>query len=452
MGCRARSYGASDKCLKTDAEEDAAIEACGYYNPFTKRCSGEYCKTAVEDSKVFSIATEFLNDVYEDPDPESTCGKTQASCCFEEAYTSTVGVEVSFGLAIGADAGYAFGFNEWDGDDCKAKAGYVASYCISPGELNVGIQASYGTGWYVNFDAIAGTSLVSTIGAYAIFGGSIGVEFTNPYTLEGFYDPNPLDAPVIVAAEKAQLEHDMENADLAEFTVDWWGILWEENVDYLGMFFNVGFGLAIDAGVTPAFCVTETITEYDYTFENEKTLCVPEACFPNDAVVHTSPTTTKTMDELNVGDMVLTSHGFSPVYAFAHKDDEATSSFLKLSTASGHSIELSPEHRVFTHDERSNTMAAVAAKEVRVGDLLLVNDDTRPSTVTAVRTVSKKGLHAPYTVQGSVVVNGVLASSYDDTPDIKVGNRVLHLAMTPLRLMCSVFASACGPEVTRTAI
>merc|ERR1711998_58492 len=141
---------------------------------------------------------------------------------------------------------------------------------------------------------------------------------------------------------------------------------------------------------------------------------------------------------------VLTATGFSKVYAFAHHEPGTTAEFVKLHTASGHALELTSEHLVHVAGGRN---AYVPAKEVEVGDLLTVVDDgssyekndaaatAQRSVVTHVELVTKEGLHTPYTREGSIVVNGVLASSYDDTPPLKIagtevvsGATVLHLA------------------------
>lgn len=134
------------------------------------------------------------------------------------------------------------------------------------------------------------------------------------------------------------------------------------------------------------------------------------ACFPADATVTTADGTSVRMDALAVGDEVRTSPTTTGrVYFFSHSDRAGVHSFVRLTTAAGAAITLSPGHYLplVRHGEAA---ALTAASAVAVGDeLTLASGDRSP--VVAVAAVERTGLYAPHAVGGAgVVVDGVWAS------------------------------------------
>ncbi|KAJ8903046.1 hypothetical protein NDN08_006361 [Rhodosorus marinus] len=130
------------------------------------------------------------------------------------------------------------------------------------------------------------------------------------------------------------------------------------------------------------------------------------ACFPADAKVNLADGTIKEMRELEAGDRVLVVDGsFSDVYAFSHRDPVVVSEFIRIESSDGHVIELSPTHYLVTGDELR------AAKDVAKGDQMeLANGGS--SRVVRISRVKKSGLYNPHTLQGTIVVNNVVASTY----------------------------------------
>ena len=162
------------------------------------------------------------------------------------------------------------------------------------------------------------------------------------------------------------------------------------------------------------------------------------------------------MSSLAIGDVIRTGVSqYSEIYAFAHKDSVETGDYLQLRTASERVLEITVDHHVH-RTAPYGTKEVVPARDVRVGDTLWVveSEALAPSVVVGIRTVSKVGVHAPYTREGNIVVNGILASSYDETPHVVIGgytllsgSAMLHLATGPLRVACAVVPSACSTDM-----
>lgn len=179
----------------------------------------------------------------------------------------------------------------------------------------------------------------------------------------------------------------------------------------------------------------------------------------------------KTMADLKVGDQVLSTAGdesYQTVYAFAHLDKSRPTKFLQLFTDSSSSeaaLEVTENHLLYLGGKSH----PVPANSIRVGDLLRGNGNTQDQStlnVTSIQPVVRKGVYAPLTQDGTVVVGKehVVASSYVavQTPvqtttcfDTKTHEGhvemtaigtvswlhqadVTHMWLSPLRLVCTL--------------
>jgi len=179
-------------------------------------------------------------------------------------------------------------------------------------------------------------------------------------------------------------------------------------------------------------------------------------CFPGDSVVTTDAGVKKPMKDLRVGESVLalSDDGLlrpSEVLLFLDRSETARTEYVTLVTDAGKSITATPTHLVLRWEkpERSQIRHAnpVYAKNVRVNDTLLtvIGGDggllrLRTERVVAVTRTVKFGLYAPLTVDGTVVVDDVVASCY------AVIDRqwLAHLAFLPVRAMAAARASLYG--------
>lgn len=146
------------------------------------------------------------------------------------------------------------------------------------------------------------------------------------------------------------------------------------------------------------------------------------ACFPGDATVTLEGGASRAMSELQVGDRVRVlradgSSAFEDVYFFDHQVGGGANAFVRIALAGGAALELSGGH--FVPVGASLAAATMKrARDVAAGDVLLVLPAgaaaARAVAVESVAAVTKAGLFAPVTASGTVVVGGVVASTYSD--------------------------------------
>lgn len=181
-------------------------------------------------------------------------------------------------------------------------------------------------------------------------------------------------------------------------------------------------------------------------------------CFPGDSVVTTDLGEKKLMRDLRVGDSVLalSADGMlrpSRVLLFLDRSETARTAYVTLVTDAGRSITATPTHLVLRWEkpERSQIRHAnpVFAKRVRVNDTLLtvIGDGgaggrlrLRTERVVRVVRAERTGLYAPLTVDGTVVVDDVVASCYA----VLDSHWLAHLAFLPVRALAAARASLYG--------
>lgn len=150
------------------------------------------------------------------------------------------------------------------------------------------------------------------------------------------------------------------------------------------------------------------------------------ACFPANGIVQTR-TRAMYLSELKVGDEVAVAPGiYSRIYTFSHRDANAKARFVRITTESGMSLDLTPGHLIYVKERPE----AIAASNVSVGDTLRVSDGSL-STVRSIRSVTSTGLYAPHSIQGDIIVNDLIASCYTDHVDPSAA----HALLAPLRAL-----------------
>ncbi|XP_037613334.1 sonic hedgehog protein A [Sebastes umbrosus] len=165
-------------------------------------------------------------------------------------------------------------------------------------------------------------------------------------------------------------------------------------------------------------------------------------CFPGSSTVILQDGTKKAVKHLQPGDRVLAADDEgNPVYTdfimFIDQDSTTRRLFYVIETDSGQKITLTAAHLLFivhntTEEERMS--AAIFASEVRSGQKVFVFDAERsrlePVMVKRIYTQMHEGSFAPVTVQGTVVVDQVLASCYAVIED----HDLAHWSLAPIRL------------------
>jgi Hint module len=152
-------------------------------------------------------------------------------------------------------------------------------------------------------------------------------------------------------------------------------------------------------------------------------------CFPSTATVELEDGSVVTMDKLSVGDAVKVGpNTFSKVFMFTHKMQAGVHDFVKITTATGASISLTSGHYMAIDG------ALVAASQVEIGAQLGLGTGA-VDKVVSISTVRETGLYNPQTLQGNIVVNGVVASTYTTA----VAPQFAHAVLTPLRAFFAIF-------------
>ncbi len=145
------------------------------------------------------------------------------------------------------------------------------------------------------------------------------------------------------------------------------------------------------------------------------------------------------MDQLEIGDSVRSNNkdGFSRVHGFYHMERDTEADYLAIETdRTKEPLEISPNHFIFING------VAVTAANVKVGDRL------GDAYVTDVTPVKRYGIYAPATYSGTIMVNGVLASTYSSHMKHAPINEHYgaHLVLSYHRLLCRFNFEACAAE------
>ena len=145
------------------------------------------------------------------------------------------------------------------------------------------------------------------------------------------------------------------------------------------------------------------------------------------------------IDKLKVGDLVVTSHkgDLSRVYSLAHNDPNGQTEYLQISTDTGDTIEISGSHMLFVNNKLT------LAKDVVVGNFL--GDSQK---VVEIGTITRRGMYAPLTENGEILVSGVRSSSYVGILKTSLSMQafVYHAGLAPLRIVCGFHFGFCKAE------
>jgi len=138
------------------------------------------------------------------------------------------------------------------------------------------------------------------------------------------------------------------------------------------------------------------------------------------------------MNELRVGDMIKVydlasgEYRFSPVLGFLHVERDREQEYLLMKLQNQASITMSGDHLLFVNE----TKIPIRAKSAIVGRDTVWYDNALVLITDRVL-VKKHGVFNVLTYEGTIVVDGVLASNY--ASDI-YSHEVQHQVLSPFRL------------------
>ncbi|XP_077072935.1 indian hedgehog signaling molecule a [Siphateles boraxobius] len=172
-------------------------------------------------------------------------------------------------------------------------------------------------------------------------------------------------------------------------------------------------------------------------------------CFPGSALVTIEDGSVKTMDRLQPGEKVLASSEsdgsgmliYSEVIAFLDRDPSAEKQFYTIETDSGAKLSLTAAHLLFVSEGNcsgpvlSAELKSVFASNVLPGQCVVstrgAGQEGYLSRVTRIQIQEDKGVFAPLTRHGTVVVNSVVSSCYAAVDQ----HWLAHWAFGPLRVL-----------------
>lgn len=182
------------------------------------------------------------------------------------------------------------------------------------------------------------------------------------------------------------------------------------------------------------------------------------SCFERSSIVQTR-NGPRPMSALRIQDEVLSYNSdegileYSPVITFLDRDPTRKELFIKIKTEFGEQLILTRYHLVYRQEYDERPSVTYAAR-ILPGDKILVLPNVenvtsptefadsseyakaplgklRPTKVLAVHYVRSRGVYAPLTTTGTIVVNGVVSSCYALVND----HQLAHRAFAPIRLL-----------------
>ncbi|XP_037717997.1 protein hedgehog [Drosophila subpulchrella] len=168
-------------------------------------------------------------------------------------------------------------------------------------------------------------------------------------------------------------------------------------------------------------------------------------CFTPESTALLESGVQKPLGELSIGDRVLSmaANGqavFSEVILFMDRNLEQMQNFVELHTDGGAVLTVTPAHLVSVWQPEHQDLTFVFADRVVEQNQVLVRDaktgELRPQRVVRVGSVRSKGVVAPLTREGTIVVNSVAASCYA----VINSQSLAHWGLAPMRLLSTVEA------------
>nr|AVO65204.1 hedgehog [Urechis unicinctus] len=161
-------------------------------------------------------------------------------------------------------------------------------------------------------------------------------------------------------------------------------------------------------------------------------------CFSGQMEVTVPGGTSLPMSHIQVGDNVLTLSDdgrlvYDMVIAFFHQNPIETAYYLTLHTANGKQVSMTPDHLIYASGSNASVynFDPIFTRNVLIGDFVLTKsgDKYEKSMVVGVKESVQKGLYAPLTKHGTVVVNHVITSCYA----VIYSHDIAHASLAPLR-------------------
>jgi hypothetical protein len=145
-------------------------------------------------------------------------------------------------------------------------------------------------------------------------------------------------------------------------------------------------------------------------------------------------TVSETSLHVKAWDVKLGKGVFSHLRGWIHADPQIETTFLEIfPRGSLLPLSLTPQHIIYRAANcKEHEVETVFAKRIREGDCIFVeegalNNGTTMVPVTRIKEVIKRGIYAPLTGDGSIIVNNVAASCFANNEDEKLNKLVYSI-------------------------
>ncbi|XP_055313047.1 protein hedgehog [Sitodiplosis mosellana] len=168
-------------------------------------------------------------------------------------------------------------------------------------------------------------------------------------------------------------------------------------------------------------------------------------CFTGDSTAKLVTGETRLLSELRIGDQVLSMDAdgqlkYSEVYMFLDRDAKQKREFIRIETEDGSAITATPSHLIYTWQSSDNSVTTVSsvadfqfAERIQIDDFVLtnVNGTLEPRRVKKITVELHRGVYAPLTYDGTIVVNSIAASCYA----LVEKHSIAHISFVPMRTL-----------------
>ena len=139
-------------------------------------------------------------------------------------------------------------------------------------------------------------------------------------------------------------------------------------------------------------------------------------CFPSKSQVQTLNRGILQISDLKEGDYIKTldlatgKSVFSKFVTYLHQDKEVQAEFIKVQTKNEKFITLTEKHLIPRLNVARNKAEFVFANRLKLGDFIICEHGNEE--IEIIEWVEEKGVYAPLTESGTVLVDEILASCY----------------------------------------
>lgn len=208
-------------------------------------------------------------------------------------------------------------------------------------------------------------------------------------------------------------------------------------------------GCEFNDSLNECVCSTQKSTHTSSCKMNIRTgRCKTRGCFKGSSEVLLPSGARKQMQDLQVGELVLTGSGqFLPILGWMDINRKLTTNFLKIRTNLSSSLSITGSHLIFTNSNEEEGYAPKFARDIHIGENLFHEETGNKAEILQILHETEDGFYSPLTASGTLIVDGYLVSCYASYP-----HYLAHAALLPARTWPAFFLGPAQEEGTGTFV